>query len=73
AATQRTPYAYVVHRRLSLVAAALRSTDAPLGEIARASGFRALSTLTNTFKRHHGVTPSQYRALALRRLGQHVP
>ena len=64
AATQRAPYAYVVHRRLSLVTEALRSTDAPLNEIARASGFRNLSSLTNTFKRHHGMTPSQYRALA---------
>lgn len=64
AATQRTPYAYVVHRRLSLAAEALRSNDAPLSEIARASGFRSLSTLTNTFKRHYGMTPSQYRALA---------
>lgn len=64
AATERTPYAYVVHRRLLLVAEALRSTDAPLSEIARQSGFRNLSTLTNTFKRHHGMTPSQYRALA---------
>jgi AraC family transcriptional regulator len=73
AATQRTPHAYVVHRRLSLAAEALRSTDAPLGEIARASGFRALSTLTNTFKRHHGVTPSRYRALALRGRDRHAP
>ncbi|HXZ00804.1 MAG TPA: AraC family transcriptional regulator [Stellaceae bacterium] len=73
AATQRTPYAYVVHRRLSLVAAALRSSEAPLSEIARASGFRSLSTLTNTFKRHHGVTPSRYRALAPRGLDRRAP
>jgi len=64
AATERTPYAYVVHRRLTLAAEALRSSETPLTDIAHASGFRNLSTLTNTFKRHYGMTPSQYRALA---------
>lgn len=62
AATQRTPYAYLIERRLALVTAALRSRDLPLAEIARRAGFRNQSTLTNTFKRHHGVTPSEYRA-----------
>jgi len=64
AATERTPYAYVVHRRLTLAAEALRSSEMPLSDIAHASGFRNLSTPTNTFKRHYGMTPSQYRALA---------
>jgi AraC-like DNA-binding protein len=61
AATQRTPYAHVVERRLSLVIEALRRTNTPLADIARAAGFRNLSSLTNTFKRHYGITPSEYR------------
>jgi AraC family transcriptional regulator len=62
AATQRTPYGYVVARRLLRVSEALQRSDLSLSEIALAAGFRNLSTLTNTFKRHHGVTPSAYRA-----------
>jgi len=62
AATQRTPYGYVVERRLLRVSEALQRSDLSLTEIARAAGFRNLSTLTNTFKRHHGVTPSAYRS-----------
>ena len=62
AATQRTPYGYVVARRLLRVSEALQRGDLSLAEIARSAGFRNLSTLTNTFERHHGVTPSAYRA-----------
>jgi AraC family transcriptional regulator len=62
AATRRSPYAYVTERRLALVVDALRRSEAPLAEIARAAGFRSPSTLTNTFKRRHGLTPSAYRA-----------
>jgi AraC-like DNA-binding protein len=60
--SERTPYGYVVARRLLLVSEALQRSDLSLSEIALAAGFRNLSTLTNTFKRHHGVTPSAYRA-----------
>jgi AraC family transcriptional regulator len=62
AATQRTPYGYVVERRLLRVSEALQRSDLSLAEIALTAGFRTLSTLTNTFKRHYGVTPSAYRA-----------
>lgn len=60
-ARQRTPYAYVVHCRLSLVAEALRSSEALLTEIARASGFRNLST------------PDQYLQAALWRDAEPIP
>jgi AraC family transcriptional regulator len=63
AATQRTPYNYVIERRLLRVSEALRRSNRSLAEIALTAGFRNHSTLTNTFKRHHGVTPSAYRAL----------
>jgi AraC family transcriptional regulator len=62
AATQRTPYNYVIERRLLRVSEALRGSNQSLAEIALTAGFRNHSTLTNTFKRHHGVTPSVYRA-----------
>lgn len=62
AATRRSPYAYVVERRLSLVVDALRRSDTPLAEIARAAGFHSPSTMTTTFKRRYGLTPSEYRA-----------
>lgn len=61
AATQRTPYGYVLERRLARVSEALRHSDIPLGKVAMSAGFRNPSTLTNAFKRHHGVTPSDYR------------
>lgn len=62
AATRRSPYAYVIERRLSVVVDALRRTQAPLAEVARAAGFRSPSTMTTTFKRRYGLTPSEYRA-----------
>jgi AraC family transcriptional regulator len=62
AATQCTPYGYVVARRLLRVSEALQRSDLSLAEIALTAGFRNLSSLTNTFKRHHGLTPSAYRA-----------
>jgi len=62
AATQRTPYSYLLERRLLRAREALRRGELSIAEIALATGFRNLSTLTNTFKRHHGVTPSAYRA-----------
>ena len=62
AATQRTPYGYLIERRLLRAREALRRGDLSIAEIALSTGFRNLSTLTNTFKRHHGVTPSAYRA-----------
>jgi AraC family transcriptional regulator len=62
AATQRTPYGYLVEQRLLRVSEALQRGDLSLTEIALSAGFRNLSTLTNTFKRHYGVTPSAYRS-----------
>lgn len=53
---------YVRRLRLETACREVASTDAPLSEIASASGFYDQSHFTNVFKRHTGMTPAQYRA-----------
>ncbi|HYM04898.1 MAG TPA: AraC family transcriptional regulator [Stellaceae bacterium] len=62
AATQRTPYAYLVERRLARAVDALKRTDAPVEQIARQVGFKSAPGFSNVFKKHHGMSPSKFRA-----------
>ena len=43
-------------------AMALLQADQPVGEVARAVGFRSLCHFSREFKKEMGVTPSQYRS-----------
>jgi len=62
AATQRTPYAYLVERRLALAVSALKDGKKSIAQIAREAGFQSAAGFSNVFKRHYGVSPSTFRA-----------
>ena len=64
AATQRTPYAYLVERRLAHAVDALRYGTSSIEQIARESGFRSAPGFSNVFKKHIGMAPSEFRARA---------
>lgn len=52
---------YVRRLRVDRAAESLRSTDRPIDEIARATGFVDQSHLTKVFKRYVGMTPGRFR------------
>jgi AraC family transcriptional regulator len=61
-ATQRTPYGYLVERRLARAVDALRHSTMSVEQIARAAGFKSAPGFANVFKRHFGMPPSKFRA-----------
>lgn len=50
--------------RVEKVCRALAQTERPLSEIAAEAGFYDQSHLSNTFKRHTGLTPAEFRSAA---------
>lgn len=64
AATQRTPYAFVVERRLAFAVDALRNSSMSIERIARDAGFQSAPGFSNVFKKHYGMSPSKFRARA---------
>jgi AraC family transcriptional regulator len=62
AATQRTPYAYLVERRLAHAVDALRHSTMSVERIARDAGFKSAPGFSNAFKKHYGMSPSMFRA-----------
>lgn len=50
-----------VRSRMDYAAWLLRSTDWPLGEIARAVNYSSESVLLSAFKKYFGITPTEYR------------
>jgi len=62
AATRRTPYAYLVERRLARAVEALRLSALSIEEIARNTGFKSAPGFSNVFKKHYGMSPSRFRA-----------
>jgi AraC family transcriptional regulator len=62
AATTRTPYAYVIGQRLARATQALKSNDHSMARVAAAAGFTSASSFSNVFRRHFGLSPSEYRA-----------
>jgi len=55
------PHTYLLRRRLEQVEQMLRETDAPLSEIALATGFSDQSHLARHFRRWAGMSPRQVR------------
>ena len=55
------PHRYLLTRRLERAAALLRTTDRSVTEICHAVGWTSLGSFTVSFRRVHGVTPSEYR------------
>jgi AraC family transcriptional regulator len=62
AATQRTPYAYLVERRLALAVSALKDGKKSIEQVAREAGFQSTAGFSNVFRKHYGMSPSAFRA-----------
>lgn len=59
-----TPFSqYLLHKRISVAAQLLCSTQLPIVQVSMQSGFSSLSTFNRTFKELHGCTPTEYRAI----------
>ena len=52
---------YVLHLRMSKAKDMLRTTDAPITEVALSCGYPSVNLFIRNFKEVHGVTPLQYR------------
>ncbi|HXZ01934.1 MAG TPA: AraC family transcriptional regulator [Stellaceae bacterium] len=61
AATQRTPYAYLVERRLARAVEALRHGTTSIEQVARDAGFKSAPGFSNVFKKHYGMSPGKFR------------
>ena len=60
--TGGSPVAYLIAFRVSMAAALLESTDAPVTEIALQTGFNTPSYFARAFARQLGLTPRGFRA-----------
>jgi transcriptional regulator GlxA family with amidase domain len=56
------PGRFVRRTRLDAAARLLSSTDHPISTVARRCGFASVEALRQAFVRHHGLSPSRYRA-----------
>ena len=61
--TQKTFHQYLNNLRQKHACTLLVSTDASIKEIAFASGYNSVEHFLLTFKKHHNITPAQYRKL----------
>lgn len=59
--TGKTPYQFLLHRRLTKACALLESSQLPLVQIAFQLGFASQSHFTSVFKKHFKSTPLRYR------------
>lgn len=58
-----SPSSYVQDRRLDRAARLLHATDLPVSDIAAATGFASANYFAKAFRRHHGVSPSDFRTV----------
>lgn len=61
AATRRSPYHFVLERRISRAKSLLQSSETPIVAIALACGFSDQEHFTHTFRRHTQTTPRRFR------------
>ena len=52
---------YIVARRMAQAERLLRDTELPVEQIAELSGYQHLSSLSEMFRKHTGMTPMAYR------------
>jgi LacI family transcriptional regulator len=62
AAFGRTPAAQLKLEQMQKVSDLLSSTDLPLSDVARETGFSSTRQLSESFRRHTNQSPAQYRA-----------
>ncbi len=60
----RAPMSYLTSWRLQLASRRLRTTNATMAEVAGAVGYASEASFSRAFKRHVGVSPSEWRANA---------
>ena len=56
-----TPHQYLLSRRIERARYLLRTTDMQVAEVCLAVGFKGVGSFTTTFRRHVGVSPTEYR------------
>lgn len=56
-----TPYQYLLTRRLERARHLLRTTDLSVADVCLSVGFTSVGSFTTTFRRHAGVTPTEFR------------
>ncbi len=61
AATGRTPYRYLLERRIAYAQKLLMTTDLSIGDITAECGFSSQSYFNQVFKRELGCTPKGYK------------
>ena len=57
----RSPYAYVLERRVLFARQLIETSDLSLADISYSAGFGSQSHMSATFKKHFGVTPRNFR------------
>jgi transcriptional regulator GlxA family with amidase domain len=57
-----TPHQYLLTRRIERARHLLRTTDLQVVEVCLAVGFASVGSFTTTFRRHVGVSPTDYRS-----------
>jgi AraC-like DNA-binding protein len=56
-----TPHQYLLTRRIERACYLLRTTDMQVAEVCLAVGFNSVGSFTTTFRRHMGISPTEYR------------
>lgn len=69
------PYRYLIELRIRYASELLRGSTLTVTQICHRSGFNSLSHFITTFRRHTGMSPSQYRRMRdwQRDSGRHGP
>lgn len=62
ATTSRSPYQFLLERRIGRARDLLRSSDLSIAEVAAECGFRSVTQFEEAFRRSMGVRPVRYRA-----------
>jgi AraC-like DNA-binding protein len=57
-----TPFAYMLQRRLDIARQLLLGTNLPLPHVAERSGFHSQFYFSRMFKKHYGLSPTEFRA-----------
>ncbi|MET9877339.1 helix-turn-helix transcriptional regulator [Actinacidiphila glaucinigra] len=68
-----TPGQYLSRRRMERAEEMLRTADLAVTEICNLVGFSSLGTFSSRFKRHTGLTPTEYRSRHLHRGAALIP
>ena len=63
--TGATPHAYILQVRIEAARCLLTGTDLRVKQIAAQTGFSNVDAFSTAFTRRQGVTPSEFRRLAL--------